>query len=687
MIFDASYNRGPADNYVTRFYLNTVKKISGLASVFLVIAAVGSARAAADLTVAADGSGDVRSIQAAVDRVPENNRKRFVISIKPGVYKEQIKVPASKPFISFVGADAAKTVLTFAISNKEAGSTSAAYAAYIGGHDFRAENVTFENSFGTGSQAVAVLVEGDRIVFKNCRFLGWQDTLYAKNGRQYYQDCYIEGHVDFIFGQAAAVFDSCEIHSKGDGYIAAPMRFAADEPSGFVFYECRLTSSGTTNGVYLGRPWRDFGRAVYIGAKMDAQIRPEGWNHWLPEREKTAYFAEYRSTGRGANDSARVKWAHQLSDTEAKQFSVEEFLKGNDGWNPKVVKNGWLEKTRPDWQTVTWNDALRQKPSWYQTDEAARIADQILLYQKDNGGWEKNIDMAAMLTKDEKEKLAAKRSEIGETTIDNRTSYTQVAFLAKVITASIAKASPPNNFPKYKEAFNKGLDYLLSSQYENGGFPQFFPLKKGYYTHITFNDDAMIGVLNVFRDIARKKDDFKFVDEERRAKTEKAVEKAIPLILKLQVVIDGKKTVWIQQYDENTLKPEWARKFEPPCLTAGESVGIVRFLMQEKPTPEIIDAVESAVAWFRKNQIVGIRWERVNGQNAVVKDSTAPPIWARFYQIETMKPIFIGRDSVIRYDVSEIEAERRNGYAWYISSPNDLLNKDYPKWKSKINAE
>jgi PelA/Pel-15E family pectate lyase len=153
--------------------------------------------------------------------------------------------------------------------------------------------------------------------------------------------------------------------------------------------------------------------------------------------------------------------------------------------------------------------------------------------------------------------------------------------------------------------------------------------------------------------------------------------------LKLQVEIDGKKTVWVQQYDENTLKPAWARKFEPPCLTAGESVGIVRFLMKEKPSPEINEAIESAIEWYRKNQINGIRWERKNGENVVVKDKSAPPIWARFYEIPTMKPIFIGRDSVIHYDVSEIEAERRNGYAWYVSTPNELLTKDYPKRKSQ----
>jgi len=656
---------------------------------FLIFIAVVSAFAdiKPNIVVAADGNGDVRTVLEAIERVPENNTKRFIILVKPGTYKEQIRIAANKPYVSLIGESAEKTLLTFGLSNKEAGSTSAAYAAYIGGHDFRAENITFENSFGPGSQAVAVLAEADRLVFTHCRFLGWQDTLYAKNGRQYYKDCYVEGHVDFIFGEAAAVFENCEIHSKGDGYIAAPMRFAADEPSGFVFNRSKLTSAGTKDGVFLGRPWRDYGRTVFIDTQMDAQIRPEGWNHWLPERERTAYFAEYKSRGPGADTAARVKWSHQLTDAEAKAFSAEEFLKGKDGWNPKTAKDDWLQKTPPNWKLVSWNEVFSQNTLWYQTDEAARIADQILFYQKENGGWEKNIDMALMLTKSEKEELAVKRSDISETTIDNRTTYPQVSYLGKIITASLLKSSPPNNFPKYGEAFNRGLDYLLSSQYENGGFPQFFPLKKGYYTHITFNDDAMIGVLELFRQIAEKGDDFKFVDESRRVNVERELVKALPLVLKLQIVVNGKKTVWAAQYDENTLKPAWARKYEPPCLTAGESVGIVRFLMKAKPTPEIIDAVESAIAWYKQNQINGIRWVRTNGQNEAVKEKSALPIWARFYEIETMKPIFLGRDSIIRYDVSEIEAERRNGYAWYVSTPNELLNKDYPKWKARLNAK
>jgi PelA/Pel-15E family pectate lyase len=643
-----------------------------------------AAVARADIVVAADGSGDVRTVQEAVDRVPPNNKSRVAIRIKPGTYFEQVRIPADKPFISFIGESAEMTKITCDLNNKTAGSTSASYSVYIAGHDFHAENLTFENSFGIGSQAVAVLVEADRAVFKNCRFLGWQDTLYAKNGRQYYENCYIEGNVDFIFGQAAAVFRKCTIHSKGDGYIAAPMRFSADEPSGFVFVDSTLTSVNTKSGVFLARPWRDYGRAVFLNTRMNAAIRPEGWDHWLPEREKTAYFAEYNSSGRGSNANARVKWAHQLTKAEASAFLPENFLRGRDGWKPNSAGDEWLEKTPPEWKLVTWNDVFKQRPEWYQTDEAARIADQVVLYQKENGGWEKNIDMALMLTQREKAELAARRSDISETTIDNRATYTQIAFLAKIIAASLQKSTPPTGLPKYKEAFNRGVDYLLASQYENGGFPQYYPLRNGYYLHITFNDDAMIGVLEVLRNVERNGDDYRFVDGRLRQRAAEAVARAVSLILKLQIVVNGKRTVWAQQYDENTLQPAWARKFEPPCLTARESVGVVRFLMEEKPTPAIRAAIESAVDWFRENRLTGVRWERTGGQNVVLKDASAPPIWARFYEIPTMKPIFVGRDSVIRYDVMQIEPERRNGYAWYVADPSTLLGKDYPKWKSRL---
>jgi len=285
--------------------------------------------------VSADGKGDFASVQQAIDHVPEYNTHRVVIQINPGVYREQIKISQTKPFITFQGRDALRTTLTFNLSAKTSGDTRLSYSAYLGGSDFRAENITFENSYGIGSQAVAAYVNTDRVVFRSCRFLGWQDTLFAHGGRQYYQDCYVEGHVDFIFGSGTAVFENCTIHSKGQGYVTAQWRLSDAETNGFVFRNCRLTGADTGTGAYLGRPWRPYGRVVFIDCWMDAHIKPEGWDNWRdPAREKTARFAEYKSSGPGAKPSARVPWSRQLNQEEIRPFATKLFLKGVDGWNP-----------------------------------------------------------------------------------------------------------------------------------------------------------------------------------------------------------------------------------------------------------------------------------------------------------------------------------------------------------------
>ncbi len=645
------------------------------------------ARAASgDIVVAADGSGDVRTVAEAIAKVPENNRRRITIRIRAGTYFEQINIPANKPYVELIGDGAGKTVLSFDINNARAGTTSAAFAFYVAGHDFRASNITFENSFKyksgqPGSQAVAVLSDADRSIFRNCRFIGWQDTLYAKNGRQFFENCYIEGNVDFIFGQAAAVFKDCEIRSKGDGYIAAPMRFAADEPSGFVFLGSRLTASPDARSVYLARPWRAYGRAVFIDCEIGAHIRPEGWNNWgNPANESTAFFGESGSIGPGSEMAKRAVWAKNLTAEQVRSFLPESFLRGKDGWDPSSSKDEFVERIPPEWRPIAWGDVLKQPPLWYQTDEAARIADQVVLYQSANGGWEKNLDMARVLTEAERKALAAAR-DVRDTTIDNGTTHSQLAFLARVISGSRQKPTPPANHQKHIDAFLKGLDFLIGMQYDNGGFPQFYPLRKDYSRHITFNDDAMIGALNILRAVSGQSSDFPFVDEPRRGRAAEAVARGVRLILKLQLVDNGIRTVWAPQYDEVTFEPVWARKFEPPCLTAGESVGIVRFLMGvKKPSADVVEAVESAVKWYRKYEIRGFRWESVNGDRQLIRDESAVGLWARFYELRTMRPIFVGRDSAIHYDVIEIEPERRNGYAWYGNWARALLDKDYPAW-------
>jgi pectinesterase len=285
--------------------------------------------------VAADGSGDFKTVQRAVDHVLDTAALpvgRVVLEIRPGTYRERVKIPQDMPRVSLVGRDAATTVITESMSAKAAGGTFFCPITEVDCAGFEARNITFENTFGVGSQGVAISVHSDQALFRNCRFKGWQDTLYAASGRHYYRDCYIEGHVDFIFGNAAAVFDDCEIRSLGAGYIAAHRRTAPDEPTGYVFRRCRLTAGQPDlRGVLLGRPWRSFARTVYLNCWMGEHIGPEGWDNWgKPENEKTAWFAELGSTGPGANEAARVKWAHSISEAGSAEFNPETFLRGRD---------------------------------------------------------------------------------------------------------------------------------------------------------------------------------------------------------------------------------------------------------------------------------------------------------------------------------------------------------------------
>jgi len=292
------------------------------------------------VVVAQDGSGDFPTVQNAVDHIMDRVLAPFdgrvIIEIRPGVYHERVLVPADRPRITLRGQDAATTKISYSVGAKDVGGTFFSAVVDITAAEFEAENITFENTYGVGTQAVAVSIHSDRAVFRHCRFLGMQDTLYAASGRQYYIDCYIAGHVDFIFGDAQAVFERSEIRSLGPGFIAAVSRTMPVGPEGFVFDHCKLTAAQGVTGVYLGRPWRLYARVVYLDCWMGGHVRPEGWNNWnKPEAEKDAYFAEFNSDGPGGAMAARVKWAHALSAAEAARFRAAAFLRGADGWNPE----------------------------------------------------------------------------------------------------------------------------------------------------------------------------------------------------------------------------------------------------------------------------------------------------------------------------------------------------------------
>lgn len=333
---------------------------------------------------------------------------------------------------------------------------------------------------------------------------------------------------------------------------------------------------------------------------------------------------------------------------------------------------------------ISWKQAQNMGKQWYGSQEAKRIADNVLLYQNENGGWLKNIDMANKLNSETLEKLKKEQKEKTGTTIDNGATHTQMAFLGKVFSQTGEE--------KYKAAFLKGIDYLLAAQYENGGWPQYFPLREGYYEHITFNDNAMMGVMNLLRDVVLRKAPYGFVDVERRQNSKTAIEKGLEVILATQVRINGKPTVWCAQHHRKDLSPAKARAYELPSLSGGESVGIVRYLMALKnPSEEVKNAIRGAVVWFEENKITGKKVKYIDAPDlpggrdrVVVEDKNAGPLWARFNEIGTGRPMFVGRDGVVKDELHKIEHERRMGYSYLANYAGKLLEEDYPAWEKGI---
>lgn len=332
---------------------------------------------------------------------------------------------------------------------------------------------------------------------------------------------------------------------------------------------------------------------------------------------------------------------------------------------------------------LNWKEVVyKQSDGWYGSPEAVRVAENVLLYQRDVGGWPKNKSIHLEVSEDDRKKLLGLKSKGIGATIDNGATITELDFLSKVFDKT--------NDEQYKKAFLKGIEYLLEAQYDNGGWPQFYPLEEGdYSTHITYNDNAMVNVMNVMKAIFEKRDRFSIdFDDETIQRAETAFDKGIEIILKTQYKQNGELTAWCAQHDEETLLPTKARSYELPSLSGSESVEIVLLLMEiENPSPGIIQSIQSAVAWFDQVKIEGIRIERFKNSDGkkdrkVIQDKDAPALWARFYQLEDNRPFFCDRDGIKKYSLAEIGYERRNGYGWYDNDPKDLL-KAYKSWQAE----
>jgi PelA/Pel-15E family pectate lyase len=312
---------------------------------------------------------------------------------------------------------------------------------------------------------------------------------------------------------------------------------------------------------------------------------------------------------------------------------------------------------------------LTKPPEWFRGDEGQTITRNILSWQSKAGGWPKNTDTTKPYSDGAPEKIAG--------TFDNGATTGELRYLARAFNAT--------SDAKLKDSFLKGLNNIFEAQYPNGGWPQYYPLSPQYHRHITFNDDAMVRLMRFLRDVATQPG-FGFVDDERKKAAQRAFDRGVDCILKTQVKVGDTLTVWCAQHDEVTLQPAPARSYELVSLSGSESVGILELLMSlDKPSPEVIRAIDAGVAWFEAAKLKGIRQTKVDGDKKIVNDPDAPPLWARFYEIGTNRPFFSGRDGVKKYSIAEIESERRNGYAWYGEWGRDLPA-HYAAWKKRVSG-
>ncbi|WP_088105416.1 pectate lyase [Halalkalibacter urbisdiaboli] len=887
--------------------------------------------------VAKDGSGDFDTVQAAIDSMPNNSTKREVIYIKNGEYREKLTIPASKTKLSFVGESKEGTVLVYDDNANTIGEdgnpigTSKSSSIFIYANDFIAKNLTFQNDSGQGTgQAVAAYVRGDRAYFENVQFLGYQDTLYTNDGRHYYKSCYIEGDVDFIFGAATAVFDSCQINSKRDKGMLTAASTPQEREFGYVFLNSEITSDEGIENVGFGRPWRPYSAVSFINTQIDSSISPDGWDNWGDEsNEKTARYSEYNSQGPGANPKERDGWTKQLTPEEANQYTVQNILKGNDDWdatrtgiipitdtsapiitveqqdtsvneasftisgkldneavltvndrevplqtdfsfsttvqlevgvntitveavdedgnlaipvvlkvtydnespnvtldplegkktgnhynttfNPypvsgKLSEKGTLlingekvevsadltfdttvtleaglnkitisavdaagnvsepvtfnvvpegdavpaepvkitkaEATSPNTIELTFNSMLKDfdpsdidlqaamgnwselnpkltsnftikntktrikdgntvaiieieealnndatisrediedphnipylKVGYYTGDRDKDIAqaDYLLSWQLDNGGWYKNMEDKYIREWDGQEaKSDWYTTEDGELgTIDNNATINELLFIALMYKET--------GYDRYRESVSNGLHYLLEAQYESGGWPQAYPARGGYSDYVTFNDNAMIRVMNLLTMVNQKSYPFNtdIVNEDMVNDTGDALERGLDYILKSQIKVNGVLTAWCAQHDPETYEALEARIYEHPSISGSESVGIVQYLMSlSNPSDEVNEAIEGALNWFEASKVEETKYVSGDPEGQYFYSDPSSTTWYRFYDIETNKPIFSGRDGVIKNSILEIEKERRDGYAWAGNWPEKLL--------------
>jgi len=660
------------------------------------------------LVVDAKGGADFRSIQDAVNSLPDTADEQRVIFIRNGTYSEKVFI--SKHKITLAGEDKHKTILRISLSRDvwrcESADDWGVAAINLKGNDIVLENLSIINSYGfdhvndtyvdcktdTGTitkqvrrsshQMALRSFSTTRLIVRNCILRAYGgDTVSPWNveeGMYYFKDCLMEGGVDFYCPRGWAWAENCEFVAHGN--VAAIWHDGSKyEDSKTVLVNCTFRGD---DGFKLGRYHRDAQfyllncRFAENMADAPVYLNPSNPQNTILWGKRVYFFNSHRTGG-------DYSW-HKDNLQEAKGSPKPEMITPEwtfaGKWDPLAIAPIVVR------QQETGSKGTKQVQDKKTLKDIVLQADNMLLYQRAIGGWPKaveevKVDYTKQLSEAEKKKTRAD-SLRKDATIDNSATTKEIRFLVN--------AYQQTGDRRYLHAAEKGIRYCLKAQYANGGWPQYYPDSSSYRAQVTYNDNAMVNVLQILQDIVEQKNNFNLVDSSLVAPAANAVAKGITCILKTQIIVNDTLTAWCAQYNHKTLQPEMARKFELVSLSGMESAGIVSFLLRlPNPTPEIKRAIQAAIAWFESVKIKGYVYKDIidttmpNGKDRVIVPAANAVLWARFYEIPSNKPFFTGRDSIRKYRLTEIEHERRVGYAWYGTWPEKILVKEYPAWKKK----
>lgn len=661
------------------------------------------AQSAPVATVAADGSGQFRTIQAAVNSLPNAAAKPRTVFIKNGVYNEKVFIDG-KANIVLKGQSEKGVVLTFPQARDAwrcdpvagADDWGVAVVNLRNSPDITLEKLTVINSYGflnkgkanvvidcpaepgkpktvspTGHQmALRTMPGATRLIFRNCTFraLGG-DTVSpwdTEAGLYYFKDCTMEGAVDFYCPRGWAYAENCrfECHNLS---AAIWHDGSGNKDSKTVLKNCRFSGD---DGFKLGRFHRE--AQFYLLNCQFAKNMADADIYWAesgPGAKQWGRRVYYYNAHREGGDYAWMKDNLATAEGAPTASQITPAWTFGGRWNPLTGQRG----------AALAAAAVQDS-----------IAEKMLVFQRNVGGWPKAVG-EVKVSYDHRLSVVERAGTLddrnrNDATIDNNATTREITYLVE--------AFKRTNNPAYRQAAERGVRYLLTMQMPGGGFPQFYPDSSNYRGQITYNDDAMVRALRLLKAVSEQKGDFALLDWGLVGPAKDAVAKGVQCILKTQYVQRGKLTAWCAQHDRRTLLPTKARAFELPALSGSETVGIVEFLMSlDKPSPEVKRSIDAAVVWLNEVKMPGFAMQEIKdpkqptGRDRVIVPEAGSTIWARFYDLETNKPIYVGRDGVKRANMADIENERRAGYVYASTWPAKLLAKDYPKWQARVSGE